>query len=380
MILIASINDYAVHVGANLKIDYTLYTPGPTDVPEEILQEMAHPIVYHRDHTFSNLLKETQNSLNEILGNSGRTFILTSSGTGALEAACSNLLSYSDRPIVAMCGKFGQRWYEICKAFGIEPVTLSVEYGKSISPGDLEQTIAQQKQPPVVFTTLTETSTGALNDIKAFGEIVRAHEGFLVVDGVAGIAADRCPQDEWLVDILVGASQKALMAPGGIAFLSLNDRAMARTQKSDLPKYYLDLAIYEKFLVKHQTPWTPAVNIIYALKKGIDTILTTGIEKHLKNHETMATHVRERIASMDLTLLPEHPSNALTVIRMPDGINSTDIINETRDRFKILFANGQGELRGTIMRIGHMGNYTIPKLDRALDALQQVITQKRGKV
>jgi aspartate aminotransferase-like enzyme len=360
--------------------DYTLFTPGPIDVPEEILREMAHPILYHRDSTFSSFLKETQHSLNTILGSSGRTFILTSSGTGALEAACSNLLSSSDRPIVAMCGKFGQRWLEICKAFHIDPITISAEYGKSVAPEDLERAIKKQKKPTVIFTTLTETSTGALSDIKVFGEIVRAHEGFLVVDGVAGIGADTCPQDEWLVDILIGASQKALMAPAGIAFLSLNDRALTRTQKSDLPKYYLDLAIYEKFLTKHQTPWTPAVNIIYALKKGIDTILNIGIEKHLENHRILADHVRQRIATMDLTLLPEHPSNALTVIKMPDGVDSTDIIKEVRNRFGILFANGQAELRGTIMRIGHMGNYTVPKLDRALDALQQVFTEQRGKV
>jgi aspartate aminotransferase-like enzyme len=198
-----------------------------------------------------------------------------------------------------------------------------------------------------------------------------------VVDGVAGIAADRCPQDEWHVDILIGASQKALMAPGGIAFLSMNDRAHARTKKSDLPKYYLDLSIYEKFLAKHQTPWTPAVNIIYALKKGTERILAIGIEENLKNHQTMAAHVRKRISAMGLSLLPEHPSNALTVIKMPDSMDSTGIINEIRDRFGILFANGQGELRGTIIRIGHMGNYSIPKLDRALDALEQVITQQR---
>lgn len=361
-----------------MKVKYTLFTPGPVDVPDEILQEMACPILYHRDATFSQLFKETRDALNKILGSSGRTYILTSSGTGALEATCSNLLSSKDRPIVAMCGKFGQRWDEICKAFGIKTIPLSADYGKSISPEALEQTLKKQKKPTVVFTTLTETSTGALNNIKVFGEIVRAHDGFLVVDGVAGIAADKCPQDEWHIDILVGASQKALMAPGGIAFLSVNERAYARTKQSDLPKYYLNLAIYDKFLAKNQTPWTPAVNILYALKLGTEYILKTGIAEHLKHHQKVADHVRTRIANMNLTMLPEYPSNALTVIKMPDGIESTNIIYEIRDRFGILFANGQGELRGTILRIGHMGNYTIPKLNHALDALEQVITQQRG--
>lgn len=363
-----------------MKVNYTLFTPGPVDVPEDVLQETAQHILYHRDISFSEMLKDTQNALNTILGSSGRTYIITSSGTGALETACSNLLSSGDRPIVATCGKFGQRWLELIKAYGIDPITLSAEYGRSVPPEAIEDALKQHGKPAVLFTTLAETSTGALNDIRTFGEIVRAHEGFFVVDGVAGIAADECPQDAWHIDILIGASQKALMAPAGISFLSINERAHARVQKSDLPKYYFDLAIYDKFLIKHQTPWTPAVNIIYALKKGLDMILTTGISKHLEHHEKIAHHVRAKITAMGLSLFPEHPSNALTVIRMPNTIESTGIIREVRDRFGILFANGQAELRGTILRIGHMGNYTIPKLDRALDALEQVMKQQKGIV
>jgi aspartate aminotransferase-like enzyme len=361
-----------------LKVNYTLFTPGPVDVPEDVLQETAQHILYHRDASFSEMFKATQQALNTILGSCGRTYVFTSSGTGALEAACSNVLSSGDHPVVATCGKFGQRWLELCKAYKIEPIILSVEYGRSIPPEALEQLLKQQNKPTVVLTTLTETSTGALNDIQAFGEIVSAHKGFLVVDGVAGIGADACPQDAWHIDVMIGASQKALMAPAGISFLSMSERASARMQMSDLPKYYFNLAIYDKFLVKHQTPWTPAVNIIYALKKGLDTILSTGLSEHLEHHKKIATHVRTRIAAMGLSLLPEHPSNALTVIRMPSGVESTGIIQEIRDRFGILFADGQAELRGTILRIGHMGNYTIPKLDKALDILEKVMKQQRG--
>jgi aspartate aminotransferase-like enzyme len=361
-----------------LKVNYTLFTPGPVDVPEDVLQEMAQPIAYHRDSTFSELLKTIQSNLNKILGSTGRTFIITSSGTGALEAACCNLLSSTDRPIVATCGKFGQRWLELCKAFHVDAIPLVAEYGKSIPPEALERSLKQQGKPTVVLTTLTETSTGALNDIKTFGEIVHTHEGYLVVDGVAGIGADECPQDAWHVDVMIGASQKALMAPAGISFLSLSERSFARIKHSDLPKYYVDLAVYDKFLAKHQTPWTPAVNVLYALKKGVDKILNNGIAQHLEHHKEVADHVRKRIAAIGLSLFPEHPSNALTVVRMPEGIDSTNTINEMRDRYGILFANGQGELRGAIFRIGHMGNYTIAKLDRALNALEQVMKQSRG--
>lgn len=361
-----------------MKSNYTLFTPGPVDVPDDVLQETAQPILYHRDISFSEFLRDTKEALNRILESNGRTFFLTSSGTGALEAACCNLLSSDDKPIIAMCGKFGQRWLEICKAFRIDTITISEEYGKSIAPESIKRVLKHQKKASVVFTTLAETSTGALNDIKTFGEIIHEHNGYLVVDGVAGIGADPCPQDDWHIDILVGASQKALMAPAGIAFLSLSERAFERTKQSDLPKYYVDLAIYEKFLAKNQTPWTPAVNIIYALKKGLDKILKTGIKQNLSNHTNMADHVRKRISAMGFTVFPEYPSNALTVVSMPEGIDSTEIIQAVRDRFNILFANGQGELRGKLLRLGHMGNYTIPKLDHALDALEQVIEQRRG--
>lgn len=352
---------------------YTLFTPGPVDIPEDILHETAQKAVYHREVQFAELFRTTSEGLKQILGTSGRLFLFASSGTGAMEAACSNILSSSDEPVVAICGKFGQRWHELCKAYKITPVVVQEEYGCCIKPETIEAILKQKTKPTVVFTTLTETSTGALNDIRAFGEITEKYGAFLVVDGVAGIAADRCPQDEWHVDILVGASQKALMSPPGISFIAVSERAFEKTKKSNLPAYYFNLAIYEKFRSKQQTPWTPAINVLYGLNKGISKILKMGLDQNYAHHRDVADYVRERIKNMGLETLARRPSNALTVVKMPDKLTSTDIISELKEKHGILFADGQADLRGKIIRIGHMGDYTKEKMRPALDALEHII-------
>ncbi len=357
--------------------DYTLFTPGPTDIPDEILKETSKPALYHREERFAKLFEEISQKLQKILYTKGRIFFFASSGTGAMEAACSNILSRDEEPIVAICGKFGQRWLELCEAYNIKSIEVKEPYGKAIQPEKVEKILKKQNKPTVLFTTLTETSTGVLNDIEALGKLSRKYNSFLVVDGVAGIAADFCPQDDWGIDVLIGASQKALMSPPGISFISINERTFEKIQQSDLPKYYFNLKIYEKFRMKNQTPWTPAINAFYGLKKGIDTILRTGLKNTFQNHKEMAHYVRERIRKMGLKLMADRPSNALTVIEMPKLINSTAIIKELKEKHSILFADGQAELKGKIVRIGHMGNYDISKLGRALDALENVLSQRR---
>lgn len=377
MIPIRKTSVSAKSVGVKLS-NYTLFTPGPVDIPDDILRETAKPIIYHREEKFARLFEETAEGLRKILYTKGRIFFFASSGTGAMEAACSNILSSNDEPIVAICGKFGQRWLELCEAYNVKPTVIKEDYGKSIRPEKIEELLKKQKKPVVLFTTLTETSTGALSEIQTVGKIAKKYDVYLVVDGVAGIGADFCPQDDWHVDISIGASQKALMSPPGVSFISLSERAFEKTKKSDLPKYYFNLAIYEKFRIKNQTPWTPAINTFYGLRKGIDAIARLGIEKNFEHHAEMAHYVRERIRKMDLHTLADEPSNALTVVKMPQNISSTEVIKEIKEKHGVLFADGQSELKGKIIRIGHMGNYDVAKLGRALDALESVLNQWRG--
>jgi aspartate aminotransferase-like enzyme len=357
---------------------YTLFTPGPVDVPDDVFKETAQPLVYHREEGFAMILNKTVEALKKILYTNAKIYFFTSSGTGAMEATCSNLLSDNDNPIIGICGKFGQRWLELCEVYHLRPHVIKEEYGKSLSPEKLEAMLKKITRPAVIFTTLAETSTGALNDIKTCGVLAQRYEAFFVVDGIAGIGADLFHQDEWHVDIAVGASQKALMSPPGISFISVTERALERMKKSTLPKYYFDIQIYEKFAAKNQTPWTPAISIFNGLKKSLDTIVAHGIENNFKHHAEMAEYVRDRIHKMELALFPEHPSNALTVIKMPENVISTEIIKSVKEKHNILFADGQAELKGSLIRIGHMGNYDVKKLSLALDAFEQEYQERRG--
>jgi aspartate aminotransferase-like enzyme len=358
--------------------NYTLFTPGPIDVPDDILQETAQPLVYHREEQFGKLLSEIADNLRRIIYSNEQIFFFTSSGTGALEAACSNILSNSDVPIVAVCGKFGERWLELCETYRIQPIVIREEYGKSVKPERIEDELKKRGKPTVIFTTLTETSTGALDDIKAFGDISERYDSLLVVDGVAGLGADFCTQQGWHIDMLVGASQKALMAPPGISFLAASKRALEKVNTSDLPKYYFHLPMYEKFIARHQTPFTPAITILYGLRKGLELILKEGLDENFERHRTMAQHVRKRIREMGYDMLAESPSNALTVVKMRGTIDSTEIIKEIKEKHHILFANGQQNLRGKIIRIGHMGNYDTKKMDKALDVLHKVLKRREN--
>jgi aspartate aminotransferase-like enzyme len=358
--------------------DYTLFTPGPVNVPDDILKEMSKPMIYHRENKFMELFASTADSLQKVLFTKGRVYFFASSGTGAMQAACSNILSPKDQPIVAICGKFGQRWLEICESYRTHPIVSRVDYGKSIDLSALEKILKEQKKQTVLFTTLTETSTGALNDIEALGQLSKKYNSYLIVDGVAGLGADTCRQDDWYIDILIGASQKALMSPPGIAFVSVNDRSFKKIEKSGLPGYYFNLGIYEKFRLKNQTPWTPAINVFYSLKKGLDKIMEKGVENIFVHHAQLAEYVRMRVDKMGMTLLPEYPSNALTVFRTPDNVTSTEIIKKLKEKHHILFADGQAELKGTIIRIGHMGSYDRAMMATALDALENILNQRRA--
>lgn len=363
------------NAGGKLK-EYTLFTPGPIDIPEDILEATAHRCIYHREDRFKILLNEIITMLKKVIDCTDNVYILTSSGTGAMEAAFVNMISQSDDIVVGVCGKFGERWIELAQSYGKKSLIIRKEFGKPIAPEMIEQALKNTKKSAVVFTTLTETSTGVVNDIKAISEVVRKYEGYLVVDGVAGIGADPFYLNKWQVDVIVGASQKVLMTPPGIAFVGISQRAKEKIKNSDTPKYYFDFALYDKFLEKGQTPWTPAITILYGLKKGLERIMKIGIEENFIRHRKMADYVRKRVLNMGYELFSESSSNGLTVIKMPEGLDSTEIIKECKEKHGILFANGQGEMKGKILRIGHMGNYNIKKLGRALDILEKVVNKR----
>ncbi|MEO0093404.1 MAG: alanine--glyoxylate aminotransferase family protein [candidate division WOR-3 bacterium] len=356
---------------------YTLFTPGPIEVPDFILKEMARPLVYHREQTFAKLHQVVGDKMKKLIKTKAPVYFFAGSGTGAMEAAVVNLVSYHDRVLVASCGKFGQRWNEICLRFGTYVDLLSVPYGQSVPPEELERRLRTDDAARLVFTTLTETSTGALMDIKAFGEICRRNNRILIVDAVAGLGADKFKMDEWNVDVVCGASQKALFCPPGLSFLAINERAWEIVEKSRTPRYYFDLKLYKQFAEKGQTPWTPAISLFFALNCALDKILKTGVEKTWEKHKLVAETLRNKIKSLGLEFMPENPSNALTVIKMPEGIDGSKIVSYALEKHKTLFANGQAELKGKIVRIGHMGAIKISDVNRAFRAFKSAFEMAR---
>jgi len=362
-----------------LKAKYTLFTPGPTHVPEDIMQELSKPLVYHREAAFTEILNESIKGLKKVFRTKGDVFIFTSSGTGAMEAAVANLLSFGDHAIVAVCGKFGERWRELVLRFGGYADMLSIPFGRSVPPEELERKIKANDAARFVFTTLTETSTGALNDIKSFGKLCRANNRILVVDAIAGLGADELHTDDWQVDVVCGASQKALYCPPGLSFMSFNDRAWECSEKSKAPRYYWDVRQFRKWMQdKGQTPWTPAIPLFYALNRALGQVLEAGMDETWARHRRLAEYLRKRVADAGLELFTEHPSNALTVIKMPEGVDGSAIVQTVKERDKMLLANGQAEMFRKVVRIGHMGALTKTDIGKAFDAFLHAFKEQPG--
>lgn len=349
---------------------YFLFTPGPTEVPNLILRETAQPLIYHREAKFSELFHHTVQELRKVFVTKGNIFIFTASGTGAMEAAVCNLISRGDKALVVICGKFGERWRELLIRYGAFVRNLVAPYGETVPPEELERKLKTDDTIKYVFTTLTETSTGALLDIKTYGEICHKLNRLLIVDAIAGLGADEFRMDQYNVSIAVGASQKALFTPPGLSFLACNERAWEIIKKSHSPRYYFDLLLYKRFAEKDQTPWTPAISIFYGLYRALQTINKKGIVNTWQQHKTIAEFTRKETKKIGLEIFPKNPSNALTVIKMPSGIDGTKIVDYAKSRYHILFSNGQAEMRGKVVRIGHMGYIKRTEVDKALRAFK----------
>ena len=334
-----------------------LYTPGPTMVPPEVTLAEAQPMIHHRTPQFSQIFYEMSEGLKYLFQTkTGEVFTLMSSGTGAMEACVANVLSKGNKALVVISGKFGERWAELCKCFGIETITIDVENGKAVNPADIEAALKKTPGINVVFTTQCETSTGVVHDIKSISPIVKKHGALLVVDAITGIGVHPLLMDEWNIDVAITGSQKGCMMPPGLAFVCVNSSAWGVIEKTDLPRYYWDFRKMRKGLKDKTTPFTPAVSLVMAMKTALDMIKKEGIENVWKRHARLAYATRESAKALGLELFAgEYSSNVLTAIKAPKGVDVDKIIKKLRDETGVTFTGGQDELRGKIIRIGHMG-------------------------
>ncbi|MBD3425692.1 MAG: aminotransferase class V-fold PLP-dependent enzyme [Candidatus Omnitrophica bacterium] len=354
---------------------YRLMSPGPTPVPEKVLLRMADTIIHHRTPQFKSVLKEVNVKLKKVFNTENPVLIFASSGSGAMEAAVVNLLSKGDKAIVIKGGKFGQRFAEICEAYGVEVVPYDVTWGEAADPAEVEKLLGDNPGVKAVFGTLCETSTGVVNDIKALAGVVSSTDAVFVVDAVSGLSADEIKPDEWGVDVVVSGSQKGLMLPPGLGLLSISPKAQKLVESSDLPKYYFSLKAALKSHAKDDTPWTPAVSLIMGLDEVLNIMLEEGLDAVLKRHGRLANATREAVKAMGLEPFAARPSNAVTAVKVPEGVDGAALVKKMRDEQGVTIAGGQAELKGKIFRIAHLGYMDEYDTISALAGVEMVLSQ-----
>ncbi len=352
-----------------------LFTPGPTPVPEDILLEMSGPIIHHRTAEFRRIAEEVQDNLKYLFQTKNPVITLASSGTGAMEAAVSNILSSGEKAVVVKGGKFGERFAEICSSYGVDVIPLDVEWGKAVKPASIEEILNKEKEIKAVFTTLCETSTGVLNDVEAIGKIVESSDTVLIVDAVSSLGAVPCQTDAWNLDVVISGSQKALMLPPGLSFISVSKKAWRKIENTNSSRYYLDLRKYHKSLEKSDFPFTPAVSLIVGLRKSLTQIREEGIENVLQRHKILAAATRAAIKALGLELFAEKPADSLTAVKVPEGIDSQELIKRLKEKYGVNFAGGQNELKGKIFRIAHLGYFDKLDIITAIAALEMVLSE-----
>ena len=352
-----------------------LMIPGPTPVPESVLLSMAKHPIGHRSGEFSAILKDVYENLKYVFQTKNDVFFFASSGTGAMEAALANLVNIGDKILCLSLGNFGNRWVKIAQSRGAEVEKIEVPAGEVINPDDVKAKL-KEFNAKIVTLTHSETSTGAKNDIKTLCKIIKDAGAISVVDGVTSVACMDVKMDEWEIDVLVSGSQKGFMIPPGLAFLAASERAWEVHKECLYPSFYFNWDSHKKSLLDNSTPWTPAVNLVFALDTALKMIKKEGIENVFARHKKLALGLRKAIKAIGLELLVKEDKNAsfaITSILPPDGISVPDIRATLKNDFDIVVANGQNALKDKIFRMGTLGFVSERDLLTAVSALEATL-------
>ena len=337
-----------------------LFTPGPVPVPDRVRLAMAQPIIHHRAADFLPVFQKCKTGLQRIFQTESPVLIFASSGTGAMDAAVSNLLSPGDKALVIRGGKFGERWAEICEAYGVHATCIDVEWGQAVDPAEVARALEAEPEIRAVYIQASETSTAARHPVREIAEVVhRGGDRLIVVDAITAVGVYDLPMDAWDLDVVLSGSQKAFMMPPGLAFLGLSERARGFIESSTCSHYYFDLEKELKSLQTDQTTWTPAVALLFGLAEALDMILDEqGLEETFARTEKLAHATREAMRAIGLELLaPDAPSPACTAVKVPNGIDGQALRKTLRDQLGYTVADGQGHLKGKIFRIAHLGYF-----------------------
>jgi aspartate aminotransferase-like enzyme len=358
--------------------DLLVMIPGPTNLPAEIRAALARPAIGHRGAEFAAIIRGCTEGLKEIYQTQGDVLILTSSGTGGLEAAIANLLSPGDPVLCVSVGHFGERIGTIAEVFGAAVTWLRFEWGRAADPNSVRESLAGGSYKAVLFTQ-NETSTGVTNPAAEIAAVAREAGALTIVDAISGMGGIEVRTDDWGLDVVVAGSQKALMLPPGLAFVSVSQRAWQATASARMPRYYFDLAKARESLEKGQTPYTPNTSLFFALQASLGLLRAEGLDNVWARHAEAARLVREGVTALGLKLFadPAHASNVVTSFLPPDGTDPKRVTDAMLQEHNILITGGQGKLRGKLLRIGHMGTVNDEQVRCTLDALGSVLRALR---
>lgn len=351
-----------------------LLTPGPTPLYPPALHAMMASDIHHRTEDFRKVYKAVLTDLREVMGTANDVLVFAASGTGAMDATVSNLFSRGDKAIVCSAGKFGERWAEIVKAYGLDATVLTAPYGEIVTPEQVEAALAKEPATRGVFVQASETSTGAAHDVERMGRAVARTGAIMVVDAITGLGTMPLDIDGWGLDVVIGGSQKAFMIPPGLAFLSISPKAWKLAETSTLPHYYFDLKKEKKNGDAGQSSWTPSTALILALAEALKYVKQLGMANLVENAQMLASATRAAVSKLGLRLFsPGSPGSAVTAVRAPEGMDSGVIVKEFRNRFGAIIANGQGTMKGQIFRVAHLGYFDFADLFAVIAGLEIIL-------
>ncbi len=356
-----------------------LRVPGPTPCPPQALQAMGRQMINHRGGEFAKILNSTTEKLKQAFQTKGDVFVLTSSGTGGMEAAIVNTLSPGDKVLSISNGAFSERFADIAERYGAELIRLNFEWGKAIDLATVEKTLEKDGDIKAVLATHNETSTGMTNRLRDMSAVVKKFDKLLLVDAISSLGCIYLPTDNWQCDVVVTGSQKGWMAPPGLAMVSVSEKAWQANAQAKMPRFYWDLSKAKDFLQKGQTPWTPAISLFYALDTTLDLILTEGLNNIFARHARVAELTREGVKSLGLSLFPEeeYASNTVTAVKATDNVDIPKLIQILREEHDVVIAGGQRKLAGKIIRIGHLGAVDEDDIKSVLEALDKALPRAK---
>ncbi len=354
-----------------------LRIPGPTPCPDEVLQAMSWQMINHRGPEFRQMLNDVTDKLKQIFQTKNDVFILSGSGTGGLEAAIVNTLSPEDKVLSVSIGVFGERFASIAEQFGAEVIPLRFEWGKAADVDTIRRALQAEPGIKAVLVTHNETSTGVTNDLAAISSVVKEYDKLLLVDAISSLGSIDLPVDDWHCDVTVTGSQKGWMVPPGLAMVSLSPEAWQAQANAKMPRFYWDFTKARNYMEKGQTPWTPAISIVFALSVSLEMILKEGLANVITRHAQISQTARDGLKSLGLSLFAEegYASNTVTAVAASDGLDIKKMLKILREEHKIILAGGQQKLDGKIFRIGHLGWMTEEDIKAVISALTVALPQ-----